>query len=281
MIYFISLLLVLYLRLFYFIPVHMVPKCCYTIHYILIIMIPYIHPRLHTEEKPVLCCLCGKAFTVVTTILNYSNILSYAYIYCDGMKTYLCAPCGNTYTRDRYPDPHLTSHNEEKPYQLAPKYMISAFTDMTITNSRNMKFGQDVMDIKFRYVIQYILINSNLHIHPIIHTEEKLYPCNICGKDFPHLSAYNFFPKGLISAWVIKHIHIHTDEFLHPIDIDMFIFIFRLYEHMLANLSALSMPFSCTKCDFDHLGFKKGNKSIIIGVTMGKESATLYSMKWS
>ena len=50
---------------------------------------------------------------------------------------------------------------------------------------------------------------------------------------------------------------------------------------MLANLSALSMPFSCTKCDFDHLGLKKGNKSIIIGVTMGKESATLYSMKWS
>ena len=137
------------------------------------------------------------------------------------------------------------------------------------------------MGTKLRYVIQYILINSNLHIHPIIHTEEKLYPCYICGKAFSHLTTYKFDPKGLISARVIKHIHIHSDEFLHSIDIDMFIFIYRLNEHMLSNLPAPNMPFSCTKCDFDHLAFNKGNKGKNIGVTMGKESAMLYSMKWS
>ena len=104
------------------------------------------------------------------------------------------------------------------------------------------------MVLKLLYIMHYILINSILGIHLRLHTEEKTYLCYIYDKVFQH-----FTPYQLIPALIIWFIQIHTGEFQYPVYIIMFIFMYRLKEHILASLSTLVIQFSCTECDFIHL----------------------------
>eukprot|EP00057_Strongylocentrotus_purpuratus_P024542 XP_011679016.1 PREDICTED: zinc finger protein 436 isoform X4 [Strongylocentrotus purpuratus] len=170
------------------------------------------------EEKPFLCCVCSKGFTLRTSLSRHMRIhggekphectfCSKRFLYGNGLKRHLrihtgekpyrCTVCDKGFNESSHLTQHMTVHTGEKPYgcKFCDKiYARRTSLDVHMkTHTGDKPYQCMYCDVRFSRV-------DTLSRHIRSHTGEKPYECSFCNKTFSQ------------TAHLTRHIKIHTGE---------------------------------------------------------------------
>eukprot|EP00057_Strongylocentrotus_purpuratus_P018252 XP_011672726.1 PREDICTED: zinc finger protein 852 [Strongylocentrotus purpuratus] len=174
-----------------------------------------------TEEKPFLCCVCSKGFTIRKSLSRHMKthggekphectFCSKRFLYGNGLKRHLrihtgekpyrCTVCDKGFHASGNLAQHMTIHSgkkRENRYQCKfcdKKYSRSNGLDEHLrTHTGEKPYQCMYCDMRFTRV-------NTLSMHIRSHTGEKPYECSFCKKTFSR----NFH--------LLRHIKIHTGE---------------------------------------------------------------------
>ncbi|KAJ8927824.1 hypothetical protein NQ314_019706 [Rhamnusium bicolor] len=184
------------------------------------IAIKYLDNGKIGEKKKVYSCkLCGKNYQVLSKIQIHTNMHT-------GVKPYKCDVCDKQFTHPSSFRYHISSHIVDKPFKCK-------FCDWTGVNKGNL----NVHLKRFHDQIEVNKVeNKDLKTNMNIETSDKIFLCNICGKNFTRKSTLK------------THLKIHTGEKNFECDICGFRFILKctLIRHLAVHEN--EKKFNCNIC---------------------------------
>ncbi|XP_054832399.1 zinc finger protein 84-like [Eublepharis macularius] len=130
------------------------------------------HLKLLTKKKVFKCQYCGKCVSTSSSLVNHERIHR-------GKKPYKCQDCEESFHQKHHLDRHLVTHTRRKPSKHSKN-----LRGLNVKSSPPVR-GKINTGLKpYKGLINEHIVTRNSHFtrQLKIHTEDKLYKCQFCGK---------------------------------------------------------------------------------------------------
>ncbi|KAL5282680.1 wdn family protein [Megaselia abdita] len=134
----------------------------------------WMHRKIHSDNKPYGCDICGQKFVQKINLTNHAKVHS-------GVKPFACPECQKTFPEKSHLLRHQKYHTSTRPFRCDKcGKMYKTERCLKVHNLVHLEQRPFVCQVCSKSFIS----NSKLKQHLNIHTGERPYKCNYCSRDF-------------------------------------------------------------------------------------------------
>ncbi|CAH1792486.1 unnamed protein product [Owenia fusiformis] len=133
------------------------------------------HSRAYFEERPFVCQICDKRFSMHSAMINHSRTHT-------GEKPFSCELCQKTFTQRSNLSVHMKTHTGEKKFKcqfcdIAYLYKVNLDRHIRRAHGENSSYTCKECGESFSW-------RSSLHLHVLSHTGKDPFQCDYCDKKY-------------------------------------------------------------------------------------------------